>query len=70
MGDLDDDDGCITSDNFPLDADGGEDERAESTCIFSSLWFVGDGAVDDGERVAMGGSAIDEAGGRALLASD
>lgn len=61
-GDLDDD-GCITSDSLLLDG-GGDDDRFESTCILSSLslWFGGEGAVDAGDSVAIGGSAIDDVG--------
>lgn len=59
-GDLDDD-GWITSDILLLDC-GGDDDLFESTCILSSLslWFGGEGAVDAGDNVAIGGSAIDD----------
>ena len=61
-GDLDDD-GCMTSDSLLLDG-GGDVDRFESTSILSSLslWFGGEGAVDAGDSVAIGGSAIDAVG--------
>lgn len=55
-GDLDEE--CITSDSLPRD--GGDEERSPSTCILSSRspWLEGEAAVDCGERVAIGGSAM------------
>jgi len=44
-------------DSLPL-LEGGEIDLA-SMCILSSLWFVGEGAVDVGDNVAIGGSAIE-----------
>src|SRR5580698_8822245 len=46
--------GCTTSVNFALDE--GDIERLLSTCIRSSA--AGEGAVDAGDKVAMGGRLI------------
>lgn len=51
---------CRTSDSF--ERGGGDGERLESTCIRSSrsrsAGAAGEGAVDVGDSVAIGGSAI------------
>ena len=53
--------GFITSDNLPLEGGGGGD--VDRDCVFSvdtrSVSCAGEGAVDVGERVAIGGSATD-----------
>ena len=59
-GDLDPDTlGRTSSDNFARE-DGGDDDRLAPLCVLSSLSIppVGEGSVDVGESVAIGGNAI------------